>query len=129
MEVYLTTVRPVLEYAVPVWQAIPGFLSDIIESVQKRALKIIYPAAETYSEALHLANLSTLSDRRDHLCSKYMDRMKQDDHPLSHLLPKLVASSCNYHLRTAPREFYLFKNVISCRTKRTEDFFTFKYFK
>ena len=29
VDVYLTTVRPVLEYAVPVWQSIPGYLSDV----------------------------------------------------------------------------------------------------
>ena len=28
LKVYLTTIRPVLEYAIPVWQAIPGYLSD-----------------------------------------------------------------------------------------------------
>ena len=38
LKVYLTTVRPVLEYAAPVWKSIPGYLSDVIETVQKRAL-------------------------------------------------------------------------------------------
>ena len=38
LEVYLSTVRPVLEYAVPVWQAIPDYmyLFDVIKGVQKR---------------------------------------------------------------------------------------------
>ena len=36
---YLTTIRPVLEYAVPVWQSVPDYLDDVIESVQKRALR------------------------------------------------------------------------------------------
>ncbi len=40
-KVYLTTVRPMLKYAVPVWQAIPDYLSEAIEVVQKRSLKII----------------------------------------------------------------------------------------
>ena len=43
LKVYLTTVIPVLEYAVPVWQSIPGYLSNVIETVQTRALKIIFP--------------------------------------------------------------------------------------
>ena len=34
------------------------------ESVQKRALKIIFPVAETYSESFQLAALTTLADRR-----------------------------------------------------------------
>ena len=35
---YLTTIRPVLEYAVPLWQSVADYLADVIESVQKRAL-------------------------------------------------------------------------------------------
>ena len=35
LKVYQGTVIPVLEYAVPVWQAIPDYLSDVIEGVQK----------------------------------------------------------------------------------------------
>ena len=40
LKVYLTTVRPVLEYAVPVWQAIPDYLSEAIEVVQRDHLKL-----------------------------------------------------------------------------------------
>ena len=36
-------VRPPLEYAAPVWQVIPDFLSYMIESIQKRAMRIIFP--------------------------------------------------------------------------------------
>ena len=43
LKVYLTTVRPVLAYAIPAWQAIPGYLSDKIESLQKRVLHIVFP--------------------------------------------------------------------------------------
>ena len=35
---HLTTIRPVLEYVVPVWQSVPDYLADVIESVQKRVL-------------------------------------------------------------------------------------------
>lgn len=38
LEVYLSTVRPVLEYAIPVWQAIPDYLFHVIKAVQKRGL-------------------------------------------------------------------------------------------
>ena len=33
LKVYLTTIRAVLEYAIPVWQAIPGYPSDKMESL------------------------------------------------------------------------------------------------
>ena len=66
--IYLSTVRPVLEYAVPVCQNIPAYLSKAIERVQKRALNIIYPEAESYAHALHLGKLDKLDDRRVLLC-------------------------------------------------------------
>ena len=43
LKVYLSNVRSVLEYAVQVWQDIPAYLSDVIESIQRRALRIIFP--------------------------------------------------------------------------------------
>ena len=80
VKVYLSTVRLVLAYVVPVWQPIlliPHYLSDVITGVQKRALKIIYPKAESYTEALQFrANMRTLKKRRDDLCAKYMDRIR-----------------------------------------------------
>jgi hypothetical protein len=43
LRVYLSFVRPLLEYACPVWHSqLSSQLSDKIESVQKRLLKIIY---------------------------------------------------------------------------------------
>ena len=54
LRIYLGSVRPVLEYAVPVWQDIPAYLSEAIERVQKRALNIIYPEAESYAHAVQL---------------------------------------------------------------------------
>ena len=68
LRIYLSTVRPVLEYAVPVWQNIPAYLSEAIERVQKRALNIIYPEAESYAHALQLGKLDRLDDRRVPLC-------------------------------------------------------------
>ena len=58
--IYLSTIRPVLEYAEPVWQDISAYLSEAIERVQKRALNIIYPEAESYAHALQLGKLDRL---------------------------------------------------------------------
>ena len=55
LKVYLSTVRPVIEYADG--RLIPDYLSDVIERVQRRALRKIYPEAESYTEALQLPNL------------------------------------------------------------------------
>ena len=40
--VYCSIVRSIIEYASPVWAAIPSYLDDLIESVQRKALKIIF---------------------------------------------------------------------------------------
>ena len=80
-KVYTTIVRPVIEYAAPVWQNIPDFLSYKIESIQKRAMRIIFPLMN-YKETLNALNLTTLSDRRAHLCQVYIDRLQNENHPL-----------------------------------------------
>ena len=44
VNVYVSVVRPVLEYACPVWHTnLPKYLSENIEMIQKRALKSIFP--------------------------------------------------------------------------------------
>ena len=130
LRIYLSTIRPVLEYAVPVWQDIPAYLSEAIERVQKRALKIINPETEPYAHALQLGKLDRLDDRRVHLCYKYMTKMKSPSHPLRHLLPSPILDAPNYYtLRQKTQKYYLFRNIQVCRTKRVEDFFTFKYFR
>ena len=129
LRIYLASVRPVLEYAVPVWQDIPAYLSEAIERVQKRALNIIYPEAESYAHALQLGNLDRLDhDRRAHLCYKYKAKMKSPSHPLHHLLPSPLLDVPNERLRQKTQKHYLFRNKQACRTKRVENFFTFIYF-
>ena len=63
--VYCSFIRPVLEYACPVWHtSLPKFLTDEFEHIQKRALKIIVPHF-SYSESLIDLKLSTLEERRN----------------------------------------------------------------
>ncbi len=52
LKVYLSVIRPVLEYACPVWSTcLRKYLSDSMEMVQKRALMCIYPG-QPYDELL-----------------------------------------------------------------------------
>ena len=60
--VYISVVRPVLEYACPVWHTnLPNYLSDSIELIQNRALKSIFPG-KSYNDILNDTGLSTLRD-------------------------------------------------------------------
>ena len=90
--VYCAFIRPVLEYASPVWHfSLTQSLSDQIEHIQKRALKIAFPE-DSYSTSLEMANLPTLYQRREHQCQTlYKSIHQQSDSKLRKLLP--IASS------------------------------------
>ena len=91
VKVYLTTIRPILEYGVQVWQDIPEFLSNKLESIQKRALHIIYPC-HSYLDALYTTNLRSLKERQTQLCCKCIQKMSQKDHPINFLKPRTASS-------------------------------------
>ena len=107
-------------------ESIPGYLSDKIESIQKRALKIIFLCADSYPDALEFSRVETLAYRRDKICKEYMCKMKGLNHHLHPLLPTRLDDTCPHTLRHKSDEQYFYRNVTSCRTKRSEDFFTFK---
>ena len=54
--------------------------------------------------------------------------MKDLNHPPHPLLPTRLDDTGPYTLRHKSDQLYFYKNVTTRRTKRTEDFFTFKYF-
>ena len=96
--IYTTVIRPVLEYACPVWHSnLTKYLSDDIETVQRRAMRTIYPGT-CYNEALELASLPTLQQRRETLCKEYFGKLKTDTHKLNKLLPE--KREVSYPLRT-----------------------------
>ena len=67
IQVYISIIRSVLEYACPVWH--PGLSktqSNEIERVQKRCLRIIYPKL-TYTGVLLISGLDTLHARRENI--------------------------------------------------------------
>ena len=82
--VFVAIVRPVLQHAVSVWQNIPEFLASTIESIQKRAMRFIFPMHD-YNEALSALSLTTLKERRVHLCQVYIARLQNENHPLHSL--------------------------------------------
>ena len=47
--IYCTLVRSILEYGSPVWAALPDYLSDVVEGVQRKALRIVFPILAYWS--------------------------------------------------------------------------------
>ena len=64
---YITCVRSVIDYAAPVFHhALPAYLSQELERVQKRAMRIICPGIE-YQQGLALMSLPTVAESPQHL--------------------------------------------------------------
>ena len=93
---YCTTIRPVLEYCAPVFHhALPAYLTEDIERIQKRALSIISPA-KSCLECFDSLGLPTLYDRCNGLCRQWFDSIAiNPGHKLYHLLPPRKQSSYN----------------------------------
>ena len=116
-QVYCSIIRSVLEYASPVWAALPIFLSDYVESVQKRALRIIHPYL-SYEDALQVSGLLSLRARREDACIRFMQRIHGCS-PFKSLIPKIVHEH-GYALRSGSGG--ILKHVPN--TKRFSDFIT-----
>ncbi len=64
----------VLEYCCVTWSNnIPEYLSQKIERIQKRAMRIIFQNVH-YDDALVMANCQRLDDRRSELCMRMLDK-------------------------------------------------------
>ena len=114
---YTTCIRPIMEYACPVYHnSLPNYLSEELESLQKRAMRIVYPFIDYY-EALELAKLDTASKRRHTQTTVVFQEISANPgHKLHKFLPKLNQS--NFNLRTA-RKYH----VPTCKTNRLQNTF------
>ena len=114
LKVYTYNIRSVLKYAAQVWQDISEYLSDAIESIQRRALRIIFPNS-SYQQTLDQANLTSLADRRIFICKKLMADMRNESNPKSFLAPQVMTRSILYQLRSGNTK----TTTTMKRTKRT----------
>ncbi|KAL9973222.1 hypothetical protein ACROYT_G019644, partial [Oculina patagonica] len=73
------------------------YLSEELERIQRRAMRIIFPF-KPYQEALAQAGLETLSARRQSLTNKLFSKIAEDrNNKLHNLLPE--RNTCHYNLR------------------------------
>ena len=114
---YITCIRPTMEYACPVYHnSLPNYLSDELESLQKRAMRIIFPSLP-YFEALELAKLETSYIRRQTQTTNLFQEISNNpQHKLYRFLPRL--NKCNFNLRST-RKF----QVPVCKTNRLQNSF------
>ncbi len=117
VQFYCTCIRPILEYAAPVFHhSLPQYLADDLERVQQRSLGIIFKC-EKYNKCLEYSGLETLVNRRQVLCSKLFDSITSNlDHKLYKLLPPKKKQT--YNLRHK-RSF----SSLLVRTKRFKNTF------
>ena len=85
--------------------SIPKYLSDEIERVQKRVLRIVYPNLH-YEDALIKVGIESLHTRRQKACDKLFKQVLEDpNHKLNDLIPRTNVS-INYQLRNDRKYMY-----------------------
>lgn len=111
--VYLTTIRPIAEYAAPAFHSLlSAKQSDAMEWIQRRALKIIFGPRVSYAAALEATNIPTLEDRRNDLLKKFAIKAAKNERFNAKWFP------LNYETGhgTRNRKKYL---EFNCKTDRT----------
>ena len=87
VQIYCSKIRPVMEYACPVWHGgITVEQSDAIEHVQERAMRIAYPSLD-YCEAIRAADIPSLQQRRVDQCKALFTKMQDPNDKLFRILP------------------------------------------
>ena len=97
------------------------YLSDQIESVQKRALKIIFPFM-SYEDALKKSGLINLCQRREDACVTFLKRSYYSSDLLRNLVPQ-----CQLSRPYALRAGRTVSVPTSSRSIRFGNFCTIKY--
>ena len=107
--VYMGYVRPIAEYAAPVWHSsITLTQSYIIESIQKRVCRIILGNKYThYDKVLSTSGLTSLHDRKTSLCTKFAIKT----YSFSEWFPKTKSShSMNLRSNQVLEEYFFTSN-------------------
>ena len=107
VQVYLSLIRPVLEYGHVLLVGCNEELSTSMERVQKRALRIISCGGRR-----SVPNLPSLKERRQAAAIKLFKEMLKPEHPLHDLVPPQRATASGRQLRN--------QNMFSVPKARTE---------
>ena len=102
--------------------ALPQYLSDSLERIQKRALVIIFPDS-TYSEALNLAGIPILHNCRS-ACHEFIVQLNPDNPVYKLGASRLESTSASAHYSLGSRDRVKTKTTA---TNRFSDLVTNKY--
>ena len=95
-------IRPVLEYACPVWHSgLTVQHRKRIYSIQERVFRIIFDTS-SYLEFCTAHSYSTLHKRRDLLCRQFFQSVLDKSNCLNCLLPELRSHGFKDRLRHPP---------------------------
>ena len=104
IDLYKSLVRPIVEYACPVWHpGLPKYLEHSLEAIQRRALRSAFPEM-AYKDALSVANLPTLVEHRDQLTLDFFSQMENLNNKCHNLLPEIkikhhnTRNKCKYYV-------------------------------
>ena len=108
MTSYESRLRPILEYAAPIWSGLPQYLIDEIESIQNRCMKMLGTPRD---------NFKTLEQRRANLTIKEFQKIQNDPtNPCNKFIPQ--PSTHEHDLRTRTNLPY----VISYTKRQQQSF-------
>ncbi|CAB4000775.1 RNA-directed DNA polymerase from mobile element jockey [Paramuricea clavata] len=122
--IYSSFIRSRIEYASPAWSTLTQGQSDLIESIQRRALRILLPEM-SYQDALNYTGLKKLSTRRHNSCEQFIRKLKLDNGPINPLkdvvATRIHPNTHNYNLRSESSW------SLQTNTERFQNFITVKY--
>ena len=122
--IYSSFIRSRIEYASPAWSTLTQGQSDLIESIQRRALRILLPEM-SYQDALNYTGLKKLSTRRHNSCEQFIRKLKLDNGPINPLkdvvATRIHPTTHNYDLRSESSW------SLQTNTERFQNFITVKY--
>ena len=118
--VYCSLIRSVIEYASAVFANLPKYLSDALEGIQKRSLRIILLNLH-YDEALILSGLSSLEGLRATAFESFMRSLKSSNPVFGLAKSGTVTTVHSYSLRSCRN----YNNKL-CKIKRLSEFVSVK---
>ena len=106
VSVYASVIRPVIEYVTPAFASLltKGQCYEL-EKMQQRVLKTIFGFQKTYREAMEIAGLVTLEDRRQETMKKFAGKTVANP-SYSHWFPECTPACYDLRKPKKYREFH-----------------------